>query len=169
MRKGFTLIEILIVIIIIGVLMTVTMQFWSKRIDDLGYQAGREQFLSAYDKLYSQAMTSNYHEGIRYDILHITLSSGENALSYAYDSGDYQNVSISTPAVISWLRADGNIVNDVNLNLQPYTLWCWIVSNDGDEIHTWSVVKFGLIVKSQKQYCFSIKNDTCKLIEQKCE
>jgi len=145
------------------------MQFWSKRIDDLWYQTGKEQFIIAYEKLYSQAMTSNYHEGARYDILHITLSSGENTLSYAYDSDDYQKINISAPVVISWLQADGNIINDVNLDLQPYTLWCWIVSNDGDEIHTWSMVSFGLIVKSQKQYCFSIKNDTCKLIEQKCE
>ncbi|NCO97732.1 hypothetical protein GW864_00920 [bacterium] len=46
-------------------------------------------------------MTSNYHEGARYDILHITLSSGENTLSYAYDSDDYQKINISAPVVIS--------------------------------------------------------------------
>jgi len=167
MRKGFTLIEIMIVIVIISVLMTITMRFWSNRIDDLGYQAGKEQFLSAYDMLYSQATTSNYHEGIRYDILYITLNSGENALSYAYDSGDYQKVHISTPMIISWLQVDENTINDVNLTLHPYTLWCWISSNEGNEIYTG--ISFGLIIKWQKQYCFSIKNDTCKLIEQKCD
>jgi prepilin-type N-terminal cleavage/methylation domain-containing protein len=168
MKRGFTLIEIMIVIAIIAILMTVTMQFWSKRIDDLGNQAGKEQFITAYEKLYSQATTSNYHEGVRYDMLHIALRSGANPLSYAYDSEMYQSVNISTPLAISWLQTDTNIVDEVNLDIQPYTLWCGITSSSNDEIFTWSIVSFNLVVKWQKQYCFTIKNDTCKLIEIKC-
>lgn len=169
MKKGFTIIEIMIVIIIISVLLTVTMQFWSKRIDDLGYQAGKEQFLSAYDTLYSQAMTSNYREGIRYDLLRIAISSGTNPLSYVYDSWAFQTVRIATPMQISGLQMDANAIDEVYLHITPYTLWCELSSNTHDTLITWSTISFDLMVKWQKQYCFSIKNDTCKLIEQKCE
>lgn len=169
MRKGFTLIEITIVIIIIGILMTITMQFWSKRIDDLGNQAGKEQFINAYDILYSQTTTSNYHEWTRYDMLHISLSTWNNPLSYAYDGGMYTYMNITTPVAISWLQMDGDNVNEVSLDIQPYTLWCGIIGTLDNEPSTWSTVTFDLIVKEQKTYCFSITNDTCKLIEQKCE
>jgi len=162
MRKWFTLMEIMIVIAIISILMTITMRFWSKRIDDLGYQAGKEQFISEYDKLYSQATTSNYHAWIRYDILHLILNSGTNLLNYAYDSGAIEWINFSIPLALSWLE-------ETRLDLQPYTLWCTIMNVVNDEISTWASVDFSLVVKEQKQYCFSIKNDTCKLIEQKCE
>jgi len=158
----------MIVIAVIAILMTVTMRFWSKRIDDLGSQAGKEQFVTAYDRLYSQAVTSNYHEGIRYDVLHITLNSWADSLSYAYDSGIYTSISIATPVMLSWLQLDGSNINEANLDLQPYTLWCWILGSSENEPSTWAAITFTLVVKGQKNYCFTIPSTTCKLIEIQC-
>jgi len=169
MKRGFTLIELLIVIAIISILMTVTMKFWSNRINDLGYQAGKEQFSTAYDKLYAQATTSNYHNTTRYELLHLTLASGANPLAFAYDDGTNEYATLSTPATISWLLLDDTIRDEVRLTLRPYTLWCDITSSTDEWLYTWSTVRFSLLVKGQKHYCFSIQNDTCKLIEHTCE
>lgn len=168
-KKGFTLIEIIFVIVIISILMTITMQFWSKRIDDLAYQIWKEQFITVYEKLYSQAATSNYYEWVRYDVSHITLSDGDNPISYLYDAGVAQPVSITTPLAISWLQLDAVATDHVNLDIQPYTLGCSMNTNIWEEIYTWSAISFSLIVKNQKQYCFSIENNTCRLIEKLCE
>jgi hypothetical protein len=53
-----------------------------------------------------------------------------------------------------------------NLLFVPYHLWC-AISNGSD---TWSMLFFDFAVpENGKQYCFEIKSETCKLIEQRCE
>ena len=164
MRKGYTLIEIMIVIVIISILMTVTMRFGSNRINDLKHQSTKEQFFSAYDKLYSQNMTSNYHNWIRFESLQIDLTNWSDQIYYGFDgSGGYKS-DILDNYVITGLMLDSGEINNVELNLKPYTIWCDMINNE----QTWTILKFDILVDGQKSYCFTIKSDTCKLIEKIC-
>lgn len=150
MKKGFTLIEIIIVISIIAILLTVTMRFWSSRIDILKYQAGKEQFVNAYDRLYTQHLTSNYHEWTRYESL--TLRLGSSGFNYFWDTGEVQYVTTTMPFAISG-------IDETSMVFKPYVVGCDMETG----------VVFQLIVDEKKTYCFSIKNDTCKLVEERCE
>lgn len=161
-KKAFTLLEIIIVLSIISILLTVTLRFWSNRIKDLTYQSTKEQFVATYEQLYSQTLTSNYHNNIRYDTLHITLGSWAKQLSYRFDNGVVQSSHISEPFILSGLKLDDKDIENVNISMRPYTLGCtlWI---------SWSMLSFTLLVEQIQSYCFTINNDTCKLIEKKCE
>lgn len=175
-KKGFTLVETLLVIVVITILMTITMHFWSKRIDELKYQSNKEKFITAYERLYAQNMTSNYYEGVRYDQLDIAINlsgwiginfirSNEGSISPFYEPSD---IILKDIFIDSW-----SINTQILLSLKPYVLGCSLMGFVGDEYEqnalTWSRITFTMIIGGRKSYCFSINNDTCKLIEQKCE
>jgi prepilin-type N-terminal cleavage/methylation domain-containing protein len=76
MKKGFTLIEMAVVLLIIGILMAATMRFGSGRIVDLKAQSTKEQFIGRYNDLYSQNMTSSFRNGKKYETLTIVMNTG---------------------------------------------------------------------------------------------
>lgn len=73
MKKAFTLIEMTIVLLVIGILMAATMRFGSNRIVDLKAQSIKEQFAGRYNDLYSQNMTSSFRNGQKYEKMTIVL------------------------------------------------------------------------------------------------
>jgi prepilin-type N-terminal cleavage/methylation domain-containing protein len=75
-KRGFTLIEMVIVLLIIGILMGATMKFGSGRIVDLKAQSTKEQFIGRYNDIYSQNMTSSFRNGKKYETLTIVMDTG---------------------------------------------------------------------------------------------
>jgi len=75
MKKGFTLIEMVIVLVVIGILMAATMKFGSGRIVDLKAQSLKEDFIGWYNEIYSQNMTSSFRDGIKYTTLTVGFQS----------------------------------------------------------------------------------------------
>ena len=75
MKKAFTLIEMVIVLVIIGILMAATMRFGSNRIVDLKAQSIKEQFVGWYNEIYSQNMTSSFRDGKKYQRLTVVLDT----------------------------------------------------------------------------------------------
>jgi len=72
-KKAFTLVEMAIVLLVIGILMAATMRFGSNRIVDLKAQSIKEQFVGRYNELYSQNMTSSFRDGKQYTSLTLVL------------------------------------------------------------------------------------------------
>lgn len=126
MRKGFTLIEIVIVIAIISILMTVTMKFGSGRINLLQDQTHKEEFVADYDKLYTQTLTSNYHNGIRFGTMTIKLSADADQILYSFDEQDFQTNQTDANVIISGMQLDGDSIDEAQLLLKPYVLGCTI-------------------------------------------
>lgn len=83
-KNGFTLIELVVVISIIGLLTTMTMIFGANRIQDLRYRSGKEIFVHEFETLRAEAMRSNYAYGKKYDTMLLTIQSGNSVLSYSY-------------------------------------------------------------------------------------
>jgi prepilin-type N-terminal cleavage/methylation domain-containing protein len=73
MKKAFTLIEMVIVLLVVGVLMAATMRFGSGRIVDLKAQSIKEQFVGYYNEIYGQNMTSSFRDGKKYEQLTVIL------------------------------------------------------------------------------------------------
>lgn len=76
MKKAFTLIEMVIVLLVIGILMVATMRFGSGRIADLKAQSLKENFVGQYNEIYSQNMTSRFRDGKKYEQLTLVFSTG---------------------------------------------------------------------------------------------
>ncbi|MBU0627013.1 prepilin-type N-terminal cleavage/methylation domain-containing protein [Patescibacteria group bacterium] len=121
-KKGFTLIEIIIVIAIISILMTITMKFGSGRINLLQYQTNKEEFAADYDQLYTQILTSNYRNGIRFETMKIKLSTDADQIEYAFDDGDFQSNDLNADFITSGLQLDGNDIDWIELLFRPYVL-----------------------------------------------
>lgn len=75
MKKAFTLIEIVIVLLIISILLVATIGLGSNRITDIKAQSIKEQFIGYYNELYSQNMTSRFRDHIQYQRLHVIVST----------------------------------------------------------------------------------------------
>jgi len=163
MKKAFTLIEMAIVLLIIGILMTATMRFWSNRIVDLKAQSIKEQFIGRYNDLYGQNMTSSFRDGQRYETLTIVLWKTNY---YILDTLHQMDSKVSEYVVTNLrFHLDWPVFDTVNLVFSPYIIWCSVSGNDtlGDRLY------FDFIVpENGKQYCFEIPSETCKLIETKC-
>lgn len=164
MKKAFTLIEMVIVLLIIGILMAATMRFWWNRIVDLKAQSIKEQFVWHYNDLYSQNMTSSFRNAQKYDTLMLVFTTG---MIYRLDDGPLMNNLTLPNLELKNLRFWVEEISFpmANLLFIPYHLWCSI--NNGP--HTWNVLYFDLIIpENGKQYCFEIISQTCKLVETKC-
>ncbi len=163
MKRAFTLIEIVIVLLVIGILMAATMRFGSGRIVDLKAQSLKEDFVGYYNELYNQNMTSSYRDKIQYKNLIITFESG------VWYQTDYNAIVLSSKlsdVVFRNFMLDIKQASNVQIHLVPYQLWCTFTSQD----ITGNIFLFQLYVpQNGKQYCFEIKSETCKLIETKCD
>ena len=163
MRKAFTLIEIVIVLLVIGILMWATMRFWSNRITDLKAQTIKEQFVGRYNNLYSQNMTSSFRNGQKYEKMTVVLWQ---PFFYLLDAVSFIEPTITWYLLTNFrFQPEGSPFATANLVFTPYKLWCDIVDND----NPWDRVYFDFNVpENGKKYCFEIPSETCKLIETKC-
>ena len=163
MKKAFTLIEMLIVLVVIGILMTATMKFGSNRIVDLKAQSIKEQFVWYYNDIYSQNMTSSFRDGKKYQQLIVAMTTG---ISYKVDAlplidSKISGISFQNLRFETW----GNWFPLADLIFVPYQLWCTIT----DGTMSWNILYFDLVIpENGKQYCFEIKSETCKLVETRC-
>lgn len=168
-KRAFTLLEMIIVIIIIGILIAATMRFGGGRVSFLNNKNVKEQFVSSYDKLYSNNMLSSYDMWEIYTILNINFQVGFSWFNYGYIdynwdeiSTDFVNIEAGS-YIINKIEVGWNDVTWINLDFMPYVLWCTINNqvNDSAEIE--------IIVNNDKSYCFEIKSDNCRMKKISCE
>lgn len=155
MKKAFTLLELVIVLVVIGILMGVTMYFGSNRIVDLKAQSLKDQFVDNFAAVQSQNLASSYHGEERYTTLEIALT--ENSIMASYDGSgsrellpEPQNMKLKN---ITWTPT---------LSLTPYQIWCALDGSDA----AW--LSFDLEVNGNKLYCFTIDLAACTLKEVAC-
>lgn len=163
MKKGFTLIEMVIVLVVIWILMAATMKFWSGRIVDLKAQSLKEDFIGWYNEIYSQNMTSSFRDGTKYT----TLTVGFQSWVW-YEINWWAPILADKLSSITFraLMIDGQESDIVHLQITPYILGCFITSSRWT---TGDVFAFQTYIpENGKQYCFEILSETCKLIETRC-
>lgn len=165
-KQGFTLMEMLIVLVIIGILMAATMKFWSNRIVDLKAQSIKEAFVGYYNDIYSQNMTSSFRDGQKYQKLSLVMGGSATWVYYLLDTSSQIHNQLSDFQIKNLhFQTWSTSFPTAKLLFVPYHFWCEILN--GPE--TGNILHFTLFVPDNgKQYCFEIASETCKLIEQRC-
>lgn len=79
-KRGFTLIEILIVIMIIGILLTIGMGLNRNSLEKLKVKSVSEEFAGFFDTIFLQVNASNYQNGLAYTGIELTLQKRLNQI-----------------------------------------------------------------------------------------
>ncbi len=139
-KKAFTLIEILIVIIIIGILSTITLQLNRSKIKDMEAMNDKEQWLSRHRKENNIITNTNF----------INKQKVETGIQFIYSGWSDHIIEM-----LSWISIDYRFKNHIisgNLTIvkQPLALWCTTTEPNKIE-HIWPT----------KTSCFSINTHLC--------
>lgn len=173
--SAFTLIEILIVIVIMGILLSVTFGLWWDYINTLRYQQDRDNYMNVIDETIVVARTSNYYKDSdqKYSFLDLVLK--EQSVHIYYGEGDARStwwVASSWTEAASYTFDDedmrvvfGSWWTEATVRLQPFVLWCNIWPSDI------AAEPFPIKVRSDRydyDTCYMIDTKVCKFREIDC-
>lgn len=165
-KSWFTLIEIIIVVIIIGVLMLMWLGFNQSQLKSLKSNTTVEQVKSDFDTFFLQVINSSSYQGNPYNEATLTLTKWENEpIKYAFSSKTEEKSQ--TPSFFSpqnWnfqitkLDVDWSEKDQINLTYKPYQLACSLQEQKGNH-----EISFTLLPKWWNEICFSMQTAYCRI------
>lgn len=165
-KNAFTIIEMLVVIFIITIILTITMNFSGDRIQLLNNQNTKEEFISAYNEQYLIVSNSNYIDWTNYDKLVISFRSWDKDFSYKYKKGDAVIKSGRNDVLwkikIKEIKLWNDNVEDLDIQLTPYELGCKFTPNPNKDPLAQIIVS---VNSDRKDYCFQISSKLWRLEE----
>ena len=179
--SAFTLIEMVIVLVIIGILLMSTLYFTGEQIQKVRDKTVKESILAEWQSRFSRNLWSSSYEWKMYDHLDISLASGDNKITFDYipkNSEDtWVNNEFTDRFVISNIIINPNKYNskeNITFRYRPYQISCewWDKDNKSDNIDTWSMnnsLLFIARVNDSRDYCFEIQKKNCRLMEVSAE
>jgi len=153
-KKWFTLIEIVIVIVIIWIILLITLSLWRDYVNTMSVKTDKQTFISAYNETMAIARTSNYFDWVEYSDITLTLwTTWLTSVTNNWNDIAEHTLEKSTLSIDWWWAS---------ITIEPYSIWCTI------SVGTW--VDFTLISTiNVDEYCYSISESTCKLIQVACD
>ena len=179
-KKGFTLVEIIIVIVIIWILMAIGLGVNRGSIEKMKAKTATEQVTTIFDTVFLQVQASNYQMWNPYTGISLTLSWGANSVSYVYEIDqtrvpDAQNIertanwdfSISTITTTWDFRnpQPENKLDAVTIYYIPFLTTCEIKDSSNKD---YNKIYFSVRPKGYKEACFSLNSKYCKLLAISC-
>lgn len=169
---GFTLIEMIIVLIIIGIMLLVTLYMSGEQIQKVKDKTVKEAIVAEMQSRYSRNLWSSSIGWKMYNNMEIHFSTGENNIDFKYNTkgGDTENSFIDR-FEIRYIARDYDFswqptpLNNISLKYTPYKISCDI---DGWYKNIVILVR----VNDHKNYCFEINEKNCRLTDvsaEKCE
>lgn len=155
--QGFTLIELVIIMMVMGIVLTMTMRLWRSYTQRVRFQQEKEQFISSFMRYTTFARTSNLAWNAPYKNLIVTIK--EDSIFAWTDTNvtvGWYNLEQST-LVVPW--------NTYTLTMAPYTIGCELQQDP-------TMKEVELRQKSsvgQGEACYVLTLSTCKLQELSCE
>jgi type II secretory pathway pseudopilin PulG len=168
--KSFTLVEMVIVLLIMGIVTLMIMGLTGTQLQKLQRKTEKESLLTAYHNRYSKNLTSSFFAGEKYEKMQITFTSGDNTIRVDYFTGEQAfftenfQEDFQIERIITNPNAPGENIRSsdtVNLTLQPYEIPCTL----GEELQEIILV---IKMRKQKNYCFSIPSKSCRMREVAC-
>ncbi len=179
--SAFTLIEMVIVLVIIGILLMSTLYFTGEQIQKVRDKTVKESILAEWQSRFSRNLWSSSYGWKMYDHLDISLASGDNKITFDYipkiseDTG--VNNEFTDRFVISNIIINPNnydSTENITFRYRPYQISCewWNKKDDGDDIDIWIMnnsLLFIARVNDSRDYCFEIQKKNCRLMEVSAE
>ena len=177
-KSWFTLIEIIIVVIIIGILMLMWLGFNQSQLKSLESNTTVEQVKSDFDTFFLQILNSSSYQGNPYDQAILTLTKWENEpIKYAFSQSSSdsskteeksQTSSFFSPQnwnfQITKLDVDWSEKDQINLLYKPYQLACSLQEQEGNH-----EISFTLLPKWWNEICFSMQTAYCRIEPVACK
>ncbi len=168
--KAFTLLEMVIVMILLGIMTMMTLQLSTDQIEKVQHKSVKEEILHTYQKYYTKNLVSSFYQGVHYKTLNIHFSSWDNQISFSFSGDNDDEVGSGVlfgKFQITHLTEDGtNTYDAATVSLTPFHLACAWIFDWVDKIWTWLWIRF--LIQEQKEYCFEISSQTCRMREVEC-
>ena len=165
-KRGFTLVEMLVVIVIIGILMVIGLGLNWSSLDQIKAKSAREELTAFFDAIFLQINISNYQNQKVYTGIELTLSGGDSKFSYSYlgESSEIQNQSgdLFGNFIITGLTGDSSSLDLVKVRYRPFSPTCEI--NEGNV----SSLSFSIRQSGKQDVCFKLESQYCKLQQVTC-
>lgn len=163
MKKGFTLVEMLVVILIVSVLMMWVMNFGSGRMHQLQSKTAKERFISQIENTHTSLLSSNYYGDQRISQMDLSINPTDIEVVHTYNQQTYSEW-------LKWIEEINLIIGkkeieDVIIQMKPYDIGCEIVSSDG----TGSVLDIKMTTLWKREYCLELSADNCKIKQVICK
>ncbi len=166
-KKWFTLLETIIVVIIVGILLTITLWIGSIYLRTVKYRYEKEQFIGEMDKIIASVRTSNYRSWETYDYLSLQLTS--NGLQAYLETG---LTAVETLTITeSTLVISGG---STTIRLFPYNIACAEWTNYSEVngviyVEDPIVITFtGDATYTSQETCYQLDLRLCKLQQIPC-
>lgn len=164
-KSGFTLLEMLIVMVIMGVLFAMTLWFGSGRVKDLDRQSVSDQFVDGFSTLVGQSRTSSYLYGHKYTQLLVNFGSGNHGFTTSFSG----NTSLftwfdSSVFTINRIIANQNVLSKLTVELTPYAIACQLRSDTN--ILSGAILWATVVDQS---YCYRLDPSLCTLKKTACK
>ena len=167
-KKWFTLIEMLIVLLIIGIVLAIGFSLNWNSVDQLRTKSSVEELSSFFDTKFLQIQASNYENWKGYSGIDITLSWWATYIPYVYHLS-WEDVSSNFDwehFIIMQITWDNQALNNVTIQYVPFDPGCKFIWWDGTtEIQK---VYFSARPRGLKLACFELDKDYCKLRAIRC-
>ena len=168
-HKAFTLVEMIIVLIIMGILLMFTVGLSGQQIQKVRNKSVKESILAEMQTRYSRNLWSSSFAWKMYNTMDVKLTKWEKKFNFTYDvikkghsDKDIEN-TFSDHFEIKYLTFNADSAspteeNSVNIKYSPYKISCEIWENKNN-------VVIVTRVNDSKDYCFEIKQKNCRLTE----
>lgn len=178
--SAFTLIEMVIVLVIIGILLMSTLYFTGEQIQKVRDKTVKESILAEWQSRFSRNLWSSSYGWKMYDHLDISLTSGDNKITFEYIPKNSEDTGVNNEFtdrfVISNIIINPNnydSTENITFRYRPYQISCeWWTKNDGNNIDTRDMnnsLLFIARVNDSRDYCFEIQKKNCRLMEVSAE
>ena len=170
--KAFTLIELVIVLVIIGIMLMATIYLSWEQIQKVKNKTVKESILAEMQSRYSRNLWSSSFAWMMYETMDVTFSWWENKINFKYnvrnnEDSEIENIftdKFEIKNIILNYTSDNSTrhvpVENITLKYSPYHIYCEI----WDEETNTNVVIIAR-VNDNKDYCFEIEQKNCRMIE----
>ena len=175
--SAFTLIEMVIVLVIMGILLLVTLNLSGEQIQKVKDKTVKESIIAEMQSRYSRNLWSSSFGWEMYDTMDININKWGNKIDFAYKKqwetkkeNTFTNQFEIKYIIPDYKYEDANPkdLSNITLHFTPYKISC--------KIWEWETLYNNIViiarVNDNKDYCFEIDKQNCRMIdvsESKCD